>query len=81
MTKTDNCVFPREAIFQKKIPEIIKKQIHVVFPAGAGPPDRPREPKVVVKSATTLKVSWDQPINNGALISSYRSHALILLAK
>jgi len=41
---------------------------------GAGPPDKPREPKVVVKSATALKVSWDQPINNGALISSYRYH-------
>ena len=39
--------------------------------SGAGPPDKPREPKAVVKSGTLVSISWDQPINNGAIITGY----------
>lgn len=40
--------------------------------SGAGPPDRPKEPKAFAKSGTCATVSWDQPINNGAIITGYR---------
>jgi len=40
--------------------------------SGAGPPDRPKEPKAFAKSGTAANVSWDQPINNGAIITGYR---------
>ena len=39
--------------------------------SGAGPPDKPRDPKGVVKSETVVNISWDQPINNGAIITGY----------
>merc|ERR1719228_2377776 len=42
------------------------------FISGAGPPDRPKEPKAFAKSGTAANVSWDQPINNGAIITGYR---------
>ena len=40
--------------------------------SGAGPPDRPKEPRAAAKSGSTASVAWEQPINNGAIISSYR---------
>jgi len=40
--------------------------------SGAGPPDRPKEPRAAARSGTTASVAWEQPINNGAIISSYR---------
>ena len=40
--------------------------------SGAGPPDKPREPKAVCKSGSSAQVTWDQPINNGAIITGYR---------
>ena len=40
--------------------------------SGAGPPDRPKEPRAAAKSGSTATVAWEQPINNGAIISSYR---------
>jgi len=40
--------------------------------SGAGPPDKPREPKAVCRSGSLVNVSWDQPINNGADITGYR---------
>ena len=40
--------------------------------SGAGPPDKPREPKAVCKSGSSALVTWDQPINNGAIITGYR---------
>jgi len=40
--------------------------------SGAGPPDRPKEPKAFAKSGSSALVSWDPPINNGAIITGYR---------
>ena len=40
--------------------------------SGAGPPDRPKEPRASAKSGVAAAVSWDQPINNGAIITGYR---------
>ena len=40
--------------------------------SGAGPPDKPRDPKAVCKSGTAVNISWDQPINNGAIITGYK---------
>jgi hypothetical protein len=40
--------------------------------SGAGPPDKPKEPKVVCRSGSLASVTWEEPINNGALISQYR---------
>jgi len=40
--------------------------------SGAGPPDKPRDPKAACKSGTAVNISWDQPINNGAIITGYK---------
>ena len=40
--------------------------------SGAGPPSRPKEPRVNTRSGTAATVSWDPPINNGAVITTYR---------
>ena len=40
--------------------------------SGAGAPSRPKEPRATARSGTTASVSWDAPINNGAVITSYR---------
>jgi len=39
--------------------------------SGAEPPDIPHPPKVVTKSGTCVSITWDQPINNGAIITGY----------
>ena len=52
--------------------------------SGAGPPDKPREPKAVVSATQSaaakngggggtvvVTISWDAPINNGAIITGY----------
>lgn len=40
--------------------------------SGAGPPDTPKEPRVMCRSGTLAQVSWEEPINNGAIIKEYR---------
>ena len=40
--------------------------------SGAGPPDKPKEPKAFAKSGSTASVSWEEPINNGAIITGYK---------
>ena len=40
--------------------------------SGAGPPDRPKEPRAFAKSGSTASVSWESPINNGAIITGYK---------
>ena len=41
--------------------------------SGAGPPDKPKEPRAQAnKGGTSAQVSWEQPINNGAIITGYR---------
>lgn len=40
--------------------------------SGAGPPSRPKDPRAVARSGTAASVSWDPPINNGAMISGYK---------
>uniref|UniRef100_T1IZQ5 receptor protein-tyrosine kinase n=1 Tax=Strigamia maritima TaxID=126957 RepID=T1IZQ5_STRMM len=40
--------------------------------SGAGPPDRPCEPRVTFKSPHTATVSWDEPVNNGAAVTEFR---------
>ena len=40
--------------------------------SGAGAPDTPKEPRASAKSGTVASVAWDEPINNGAVITGYR---------
>ena len=40
--------------------------------SGAGAPDMPKEPRATAKSGTAASVAWDEPINNGAVITGYR---------
>eukprot|EP00095_Tigriopus_kingsejongensis_P003703 maker-scaffold382_size189932-snap-gene-0.26 protein:Tk03703 transcript:maker-scaffold382_size189932-snap-gene-0.26-mRNA-1 annotation:"fibronectin type-iii domain-containing protein 3a" len=40
--------------------------------SGAGAPGQPKEPKVVCRSASLATITWEPPINNGALIQEYQ---------
>ena len=40
--------------------------------SGAGVPDAPRPPAVLCRSAHSALVQWEEPFNNGAIISEYR---------
>ncbi|GFR67277.1 fibronectin type-III domain-containing protein 3a [Elysia marginata] len=40
--------------------------------SGAGVPEAPRMPLVTCRSSHSALVSWDEPFNNGALVSEYR---------
>ncbi|XP_031628985.1 fibronectin type-III domain-containing protein 3A isoform X2 [Contarinia nasturtii] len=42
------------------------------FAAGAAAPNAPNPPTIIVRSATHLTVSWNEPKSNGAQISEYR---------
>lgn len=39
--------------------------------SGAGPPEAPHSPHVGCKSPHIITASWDEPINNGAVVQSY----------
>ena len=42
--------------------------------SGAGAPDKPKEPRAQARpGGTSALVTWEQPINNGAIITGYRS--------
>ena len=45
--------------------------------SGAGPPDQPKDPRVVSKAGGAV-VSWEAPISNGAIISEYRLELAML---
>ena len=39
--------------------------------SGAGAPDPPQAPRVSCRSPTSVRIEWDSPINNGAIIIEY----------
>ena len=45
--------------------------------SGAGPPDQPKDPRVVCKAGGAI-VSWEAPISNGAIISEYQLELAML---
>ncbi|XP_042900745.1 fibronectin type-III domain-containing protein 3A isoform X2 [Parasteatoda tepidariorum] len=40
--------------------------------SGAGPPDSPRNLTATCDSSVTCRLSWEEPLNNGAAITSYQ---------
>ena len=44
----------------------------VELTSGAGAPDSPLPPSIVIKSANFMMISWLEPANNGAPITEYR---------
>lgn len=46
--------------------------------SGAGSPDQPKEPKVVCRSGSLALITWEPPINNGALIQEYQLQMLLV---
>ena len=44
----------------------------VEMTASAGPPDSPEAPKIVIKSYNCLVITWNEPSNNGAMITDYK---------
>ncbi|XP_059082249.1 fibronectin type-III domain-containing protein 3A-like isoform X2 [Tigriopus californicus] len=46
--------------------------------SGAGSPDQPKEPKVVCRSGSLALITWEPPINNGALIQEYQLQMVLI---
>ena len=46
--------------------------------SGAGAPDQPKEPRVTLGKNNSVNLSWEAPINNGALIQEYQLHYAIV---
>lgn len=42
--------------------------------SGAGPPDAPRNLLAMCDCPLRCLVSWEEPVNNGAAITSYQLH-------
>ena len=40
--------------------------------SGAGVPDPPKQPQCVPRSAHSVVITWEGPVNNGATITDYR---------
>lgn len=40
--------------------------------SGAGHPDAPSAPKIIVKTSHIVVVSWNEPLNNGSAVTEFR---------